>query len=221
MILDERRSGGAAWIGATVLMLATMALHPTGRDLASAATSARGALLARLAHGLALASLPLALAGALALTRALAASVPAPGASLALLSFGLALVSALLAALTSGFVAPHLFEDLLAAKAGEAEALRLLVRYNHELNQAAAAVFVVASSLAIGLWSRAILRAGGFPRGLGLYGLLLATLTVLSVVSGHVELDVHGFGAVVLGQAGWSIAAGIGLLGRGASASTS
>jgi hypothetical protein len=58
------------------------------------------------------------------------------------------------------------------------------------------------------LWSAAILRSGALARALGLYGCALGPLTVLAFVSGHVRLDVHGFGLIVLGQAAWFTSAG-------------
>jgi hypothetical protein len=59
------------------------------------------------------------------------------------------------------------------------------------------------------LWSAAILRSGEFSRGLGVYGCILGPLTLIAVLSGHIRLNVHGFGMVVLGQAVWFISAGI------------
>jgi len=70
-------------------------------------------------------------------------------------------------------------------------------------------VFVVASSSAILLWSISILRSGIFSRALGIYGSFVAPLTLIAVLSGHIRLNVHGFGMVVLGQAIWFISAGV------------
>lgn len=77
------------------------------------------------------------------------------------------------------------------------------------LNQAFAQVYVVASSAAIVLWSAAILRPGNFSRSLGVYGCILGPLTVIAVHSGHIRLNVHGFGMIVVSQAVWFISAGV------------
>jgi hypothetical protein len=80
--------------------------------------------------------------------------------------------------------------------------------YNHRLNQAFARTYVVASSAAIVLWSASILRSRSLAPGVAIYGLLVGPAILLAVVSGHLRLDVHGFGLIVLPQAVWFVVAG-------------
>ena len=84
-----------------------------------------------------------------------------------------------------------------------------MFHHNGLLNQAFARVLVVASSISILLWSATIARSRALALGMGVYGLFLGPATVLAVVSGHLSLDVHGFGLVVLGQAVWFIGVGV------------
>lgn len=205
--MNHQQSGGAAWIAGSVLMLVTMSLHPSGHDLASVATFGHGAFLARATHGLALLSLPLSFLGALALMRRLGT----PASTLGLIFFGHALAAVMLAAIASGLVAPELFAARLASEGPTSDGFGLLLHYNGELNQACAKVYVLGSALALFLWSLAILRTRAFAAALGWSGVLLALASVLALLSGHLRLDVHGFGAVVLGQAAWMISAGVGL----------
>src|SRR5207302_6611267 len=86
---------------------------------------------------------------------------------------------------------------------------RVAFRYNGEVNQAYALVFVVASSVAIVLWSAAILRGRVFDRGVGYYGCILGPATLALVLSGHLSLGVHGFGMIVLGQTIWFVIAAV------------
>jgi hypothetical protein len=97
----------------------------------------------------------------------------------------------------------------MAANPGMADMWRAVLILNGHLNQAFAMIFVVASSAAIVLWSAAILRSAGFSRPLGIYGCIIGPLTVIAVISGHIRLNVHGFGIVVLVQAVWFISAGV------------
>jgi hypothetical protein len=97
----------------------------------------------------------------------------------------------------------------MAANPGMADMWRAVLILNGHLNQAFAMIFVVASSSAIFLWSIAMLRSGLFSRSLGIYGCVVAPLTLIAVLSGHVRLNVHGFGMVILGQAIWFISAGV------------
>ncbi|MEQ1894844.1 MAG: hypothetical protein ABL998_20065 [Planctomycetota bacterium] len=215
--MNQQQSGGAAWIAGSVLMLVTMSLHPTGHDLATPENFERGAFLARATHGLALLSLPLSFHGALALARRLGTAAGWFG----LVVFGQALVAVMLAAIASGLIAPELFAARLSSAGATRDGFGLLLHYNGELNQACAKVYVLGSALALALWSLAILRTRAFAAALGFGGLFLALASTVALLSGHLRLDVHGFGALVLAQAAWMIAAGVGLwrrAGEGSSA---
>jgi hypothetical protein len=59
------------------------------------------------------------------------------------------------------------------------------------------------------LWSAEILVRKSFPIWLGVAGAAVSTLTLLAYLSGHVRLDVHGFGLLVLAQSAWLISAGV------------
>jgi hypothetical protein len=134
----------------------------------------------------------------------LARRLPAAGLAWLGLAFeGLAAVAVVPAAIASGWIGTELARAV-AERGGEMRELeRELLRLNGHVNQAFAEVHVVAAALAIMLWSLAILARGGFPRALGYTGGLLATATLAGLLSGHLRLDVHGFGLVVLGQALW------------------
>lgn len=206
----DARLGGAALILGAAMGLVTMALHPTGHDLANAEHFEHVARLAKVVHALAIASVPVTFLGALALARRLGG--PDRAATAGLVAFALASFAVVVAAVMSGFVGPDLMRDHLAADTGGKEAVHRLLDLVHAVNQAFARVHVVASSVAIGLWSVAILKGRGLAKGLGVYGLVFGAAASLAVLSGHLRLDVHGFGAVMLGEAGWWVAAGVLLL---------
>ena len=69
------------------------------------------------------------------------------------------------AAAASGFVAPELAGEALAAEPAAREGWNQLLEYNHMLNQAFASVLVVGSSAAIALWSAEIVRSRVLARG--------------------------------------------------------
>jgi len=202
---DNRLSGLAFFIGMTGTII-TMAFHPTAHDLGSPEHSASMMQLNVAVHSLALICVPILFLGALGLTQRLAA--PNRLALSALVMFGFAEVAVMIAAAASGLVAPGLFHHM-SADPGMADTWRAILTLNGHLNQAFALIFVVASSIAIVLWSAAILKGNTFSRPMGIYGCILGPLTILAVLSGHVRLNVHGFGLVVLSQAVWFIAAGV------------
>jgi hypothetical protein len=203
--MSEGRMGGGALIAGALGMILTMSLHPTGHDLFEPGRYEPVARLAVAVHALAIATLPLSFLGALVLTRRLAMPIGLG----ALVVYGISSLAGVVAAAAGGFVAPELAGEALAADPAGRESWHRLLEYNSMLNQAFARILVVGSSAAIAAWSAAILRRREIARWLGVYGLVLGPLAILALVSGHLRLDVHGFGLVVLAQSVWFVAAGV------------
>lgn len=205
--MTDDRKGGIALIAGTATMIVTMLLHPSGRDLFVPGRLEQAARLVAVAHALGIASMPISFLGALALTRRLAS--PDRLALAALVVYGLALVAGMVAAVASGFVAPSIAREMIDAVPQQRETWEALFHFNGAINQAFARVLVAASSIAIVLWSAAIVKHAALSRRIGIYGLIAGLAIVLVLASGHLRLDVHGFGLVVLAQAVWFITAGI------------
>lgn len=195
--MQREELGGWCMIAGAVLGLLTMAFHPTGTD--------QPLLLARV-HSLGLLSLPIAFYGGFVLTQRLSARGPIP--ELALTFHGLAIVAGLLAAAASGLMAPALATP--SAEPGSIPGLvdAGILSYNHIINQSFAKLLVAASSVAIALWSMAMVHPGGRSRALGILGCAVGVATLLALFSGQLRMDVHGFGAVVIAQAVWFILVG-------------
>jgi hypothetical protein len=162
------------------------------------------------AHAIALVGLPISLFGFLGLTRRLEGAGPIPLAAFIVYAVGAAAV--LIAAVASGLIAPGLSRQMAGADPAERESLHQLLRYTGAINQAFAAVFVVASSAAVVLWSAAIIRSGALSRGVGVAGLVIGGAGLVLFLSGHLRLNVHGFGAFLLAQAAWTVAAALQLI---------
>lgn len=202
---DDRMSGIALITGMAGTII-TMALHPTGHDLISEHAASMMQLNVAV-HTLALVCVPILFLGALGLTQRLAS--PNRLALSGLVLFGFAEVAVMIAAAASGLIAPGLFHHMSETGPAAADAWRAAMALTGHLNQAFALIFTVASSVAIVFWSAAILKSSIFNRALGIYGCILGPLTILGVLSGHIRLNVHGFGMVVIGQAVWFISAGV------------
>jgi hypothetical protein len=186
-------------------MIITMAVHPHG-----AISPAQVESMARnltIVHSLALASLMVLFLGALGLAQRLKRADRLDIAALVLFAF--ASVAVMSAAVMDGLVAPNILRRLVEAGAGAGESWRIVFRYNFEINQAFARLYAVTSSIAIILWSISMLKNRALARGLGIYGCVIGPVAVLAVASGRLGMDVHGFGAVVLGQAIWFVTAGV------------
>jgi len=184
-------------IAGAVMGLVTMAFHPTGGGHAAQALAV---------HALAIAAAPVAFYGGWVLTRRLSAGGAL--AELALAFYGLSAVATLLATAASGFLASDLIAQVAAAQGDARAAAAAVLHYNGASNQAYAKVLVGASSVSIGLWSMEIVRTRLMRRAAGVLGCVVAVVTLALLLSGRLTLDVHGFGAVVLGQSIWLIMVG-------------
>lgn len=183
--------------------LVTMGLHPTGSEIAANIAGGGHGALNRVVHSLALLGQPLILMGALALTlrftaqRALAVA--------AYIVFAWASVAIMMATTASGFIATGLLEAGVDQQGTARDVVKNALHYTGLLNQAFAKVYIAFSSLAIVLWSAAMIRESNFSRGLAGYGIISGTVFLAGILSGYLGITIHGFGSVVLGQGVWLI----------------
>jgi hypothetical protein len=204
--MTDKQASGVALIAGSVGSIITMGLHPSGRVAPEQMESMVRMLIG--VHALALASTPVLFIGALGLSWRSTSRDRLTTAALVFYTF--ALLAVMNAAVADGLVTPNIFRQMVASAGAPAaiDGWRMVSRYNFYVNQGYAQVFVAASSLAIILWSIAILRKRDMSQALGIYGCVLGTVTLLALFSGHLRLDTHGFGVVALGQAIWFIVAG-------------
>jgi hypothetical protein len=183
--------------------LVTMALHPTGGDVAREAAAGGSNAVARGAHVLAIAMQPLLAAGFLGLTLLLARRREV--AVTAFVSYAIATVAVVIAAACSGLVSPRLIEAAMAADGVERAGLLAQARFAFVLNQAMAKIYVGLAAGAIVLWSAAMRGDAAFPQPLAWFGLGVGGIGVVAIVSGRLPLHVQGFGLVVLVLAAWIV----------------
>jgi hypothetical protein len=206
--MTDTRLGGAAMLAAAIAGIITMAVHPTSHDVLTPGRFQTVAMLGEAVHIFAIIATTFAFLGALGLARYL--DSPNRLAMSALVIYGFAAVAVVIAATLSGLVAIPVLQKLVEQPQAAAQ-WQGFATYSGLLNQAFARIYTLLASIAIALWSVAIVRSRKLPRAAGIYGLAIAPVIFVVVASGHVRLDVHGFGAVVLLQAIWSIAVGAAL----------
>ena len=200
---------GFALIIGAVGGVATMIFHPTARDVLTPTDQLlqRNEIIAFVAHAIALASIPVSLFGFLGLSRRLGLDRPLVSAALVTYSFGA--VAAMCAAVASGLIAPMITRRMLTVDESMWEPLRSLLWYDSLLNQGFAKVFFTALSLALIFWSVSILRISKFANAVGIIGCFVSLVTLAAFFSGHVRMNVHGFGLFVLAQSAWIILLGV------------
>lgn len=205
--MRRERLGGWCMIGGALLGLVVMALHPTSHDILRDPRVQTA--LNTFVHSLALAGLPISLYGAFVLSRRLAQLTAA--AELALAFYAAAIVATMAAAVASGFLAPELLADLRIADTATRAIDMALLGLVGTVNQSFARIFVVGASVAIIGWSTIMVRRRVFGAA-GVIGVIVGMLPLFGVLVGHLRLDVHGFGAVVILQTIWWVVVGRTLL---------
>ncbi|HSS45322.1 MAG TPA: hypothetical protein VLO07_08280 [Thermoanaerobaculia bacterium] len=201
-------TAGLALITGALAGVVTMSLHPTGRDLLQSGEQAAHAAWRNAAvHWLALASLPLLILGFLGLSRLL--GLRRAVVSAAFITYALGCAAAMCAAIMSGLVAPSVARQILSADQSSRSTFEALLHYTGDLNQGFAKVYVAASSAAVILWSASILRTRALAGAAGTLGCLIGGGSLLALASGHLRLNVHGFGLFVVAQSAWIVLVGV------------
>ena len=205
--MKDNRKSGVALIAGSVTGIIIMVLHPTGHDLFASGQLESAARMLVAVHAVALASLPILFLGAWGLSRYLES--PDCFSMAALVTYTFALIAVMNAAVADGLIAPALARQMAAAAPSSAEMWHMVLNYNFRQNQAFAQLYVVASSVAIALWSVSTLRSGKLARGVAVYGAILAPVTLVALFSGHLRLNAHGFGMVMLCEGIWFVIVGV------------
>lgn len=201
------RLAGVALIVGTLAGLVTMAFHPTGHELLQ--DFERVALINRVVHSLAIAGTITTVYGLVGLRRQLEDRRSLADAALVAYAFGA--VAVMFAAIASGYVQTHLAAlQLEAGDAGRA-AWEPVRDFTWAFNQACTKVFVVAGSIGIALFSLAMRTDQRFGQALGVIGVLIGLMAIVSTVAG-LPMNIHGFGAIVLGHGIWLVWTGVRLL---------
>jgi|GEM_PF-627259 len=185
--------------------IATMIFHPTGGDLLGQPEeiARRNEMITVVSHLLGLCSLPLLFFGFLGFSRRM--DLDRPLISAAIILYGFALFAGACAAVINGLVAPSITGQILVADENTGRTLRLILMNNTLLNQAFDKIYLVASSLAIVLWSAGMIKGGAFARIVAVLGWVVGLASILGLFSGHLRLNTHGFGLLIFGQMFWTI----------------
>lgn len=202
---------GYALIIGMLLSVGIMFFHPIDiGNLAEANVVRHNNHINILTHTLGLLSLPFVLFGFVGVLRRTGWDHPL--SLFAFIIYSLSVVAIMLAAIASGLIKSALVQQLIVAPVEMQKIIEGGLYYTSHINQACAKVFVVGASLAIFSWSCAIVRLSCFERWIGIFGWLVAAIMFTGIVSSHIRLDTHGFGAIMLLQATWAIALGMSLI---------
>ena len=204
------RSAGLVIIAATLLEIAGMAHHPTVTtpDIAQAVPQIpRLSVLSAWVHG-GLIGLMLAILYAYTeFSRRRGLARPLIRAGLAAYTAGI--FTMIIAATMSGFVVGQLASLTPHATVADLQINAQLLILCRVLNQSFAGLATVLMSAGILFWSLDLLRGSIPARLAGICGCAVGLLPALALISGTLQLDVHGMTLVVMVQSLWNIAVGV------------
>jgi hypothetical protein len=211
-ILTRDVLSGTLLIAGALAMMAVMVFHPTGGAITRENFPSQ-ALLNVTVHSVGLAAVPTIFLGLLGLARWLG---PSDLATAALVAYGFGAAAILPAAVASGFVATAVIEKIFNGPADARAVFQTLLTYTGLINQGFAKVNLVASSVAVLLFSAGIWRSGRMSRAAAAAGAVVGIGLLVPFLAGRLTLDTHGFGIVTFAQSLWLIWLGA-LLYRGES----
>jgi hypothetical protein len=188
-------------------LIVTAVIHPHGAHGVNSPEAMEH--LIRLAigtHALAITSVWLTLVGLIGLSRQL--GIGRFDVIAALSAYGMAAATVTFAAAASGFIAPELIVSMTSADEAASAGWRQLLTYNSHLNGAMAKVHVAGSSLAIALWSLAMLRTR-FAKVLPIVGFLVPIAGLAVIFNGGLHMSVHDLAHLVLAQSVWMVWAAV------------
>lgn len=200
----QLRLSGWALIAGAVGILVTLALHPNERAMFDPDHVDSVARITVIVHSIALFALPLLFIGGVGISRKI--GWDSSGAVGALIFYGFALAAMMCAIVIDGLVTPGLARAMMKASADQSVTWKIALTHNGILDGAFMNVFLMASSLAIALWSAAMLRTA---RGLAIFGCLLAAATIVSQVTGLLGQHLHLFFLVLICQVIWFVINGV------------
>lgn len=205
------RTVGIALMVAALLEIPVMLHHPTARMPEVAQTIARVREIASLSawvHGVLIGLMLVSFYG---LTEfSLWRGIRRLPIRAALIAYAFGVAAMIMAASVSGFMTAEVAARVPATTAADLSVAGGIFILCGVLNRTAANLATILMSAAIFSWSLDLFRRTWFERALGALGMFLGTCTVVALISGALQLDVHGMLLVVVLQAVW--VAGVGLL---------
>lgn len=211
----RHRLYGVTILAGTLLSVFAMAHHPAPHGASTAERLADMASLAKLSaivHGGLIFLMLVVFFGLVGFSEVLGFHLAR--VRVALIAYGFGVVCLTGAALISGFISPELAERYAGASPAEIAAAEPLFVFGYRVNQTLARVGTVAYSGAIGAWSLVLVGRKRWTRAVGLLGIAVGLLPILSLLLGRLQLDVRGMLAVVVLQALWFAAIGVWLVRR-------
>ncbi len=200
------KSTGISLISGSLLIIATMVLHPSGGSMERIVNISSTIMSA---HSLAIFSLPFVLFGFYGLSKGLSDKYQL--STLALMIMGFGLIAAMFAALFNGLTLPYFLGQYSESLEQNADVLRPIATFSFSVNKPLDYIFIVGCCLSIFLYSGLIVTENKLPKWIGYFGMVILILSVLGLITGFVFTSLTGFRIFTFTIAAWILASGVSL----------
>ncbi|MEM8526601.1 MAG: hypothetical protein AAGG68_18300 [Bacteroidota bacterium] len=197
------KSTGIALISGTLLIIATMVLHPSGGSLEHIIHISK---IIMTAHSLAIFSLPITLFGFYGLTIMLLDKWRLSILAFIIIAFGL--IAAMFAALFNGLVLPYFLNQYADRLDENMEVLKPISTFSFAINHPLDYIFIIACCLSIFVYSIIGLIEGKRYKWIGYLGVLIVVFAAIGGVTGFVFTSLTGFRMFTFSIAGWILLSG-------------
>lgn len=204
MDFQFKRTSGISLIIGSLLLIATMVLHPSGGSVEHILHISKVIVGS---HSLAILCLPFIGFGFYGISEAL--QTPGRVATLAFMMAALGLVAAMIAGTINGLTLPLFLSHSADAIQSQPELVQSIVRYGAAINQPMDYVFIISILLAMGIWSVLILRTAVFPKWAGYLGISFLLLVLIGLVMRFNFIDLTGFRIFIFGLLSWIVSMGV------------
>ena len=206
METEFKKNSGISLIVGSILMIATMVLHPSGGHIEHI-LKIKSIII--VSHALAIFSLPFIAFGFLGLSTALLTKSKISILSFIISCFGL--FAAMIAATINGLTLP-LFLSQIVPQNIDGNIISSIGTYGRNINIPMDYILLISFALSISIWSVLIIMSEKFPKWIGYYGLLLILFGVFALFNKYNFIGLFGFRIIIFGIVSWIIAAGIKIL---------
>ena len=200
------KSSGISLITGSLLIITTMVLHPSGGNIEHIIKITKSI---KITHALAIFSLPILLFGFYGLTERLLDKWKFSKLAFIIIAFGL--IAAMFAALFNGLTLPLFLGKYENSIVENADTLKMITNYGFAINKPLDYIFIVATCLAMSIYSILIIYLNKLPKWIGFFGVALIALALIGLLFGFVFTSLIGFQLFIFGIATWFLATGISL----------
>lgn len=203
---QEQKGAGISLIIGSLLMIATMVLHPVGGDFNQLL---RIVTIGIVSHSIAILSVPFIAYGFFGLTVRLKTTSFLSYTGFSIMFFGL--VAVLIAAAVNGLILTDFVKSYEGASDETIAQIKPIFVFIRSFNHAFDYIFMSAICLAMLFWSFAIIKTKALSAWTGYFGILVAGTGIVLFISGVELLHLSGFRVFIFANVAWILAVGFAL----------